>query len=99
MTYENIGNEKEDELLLVCRNCHYAIHRGRYLVVRNINGKDFIESDICNEVLEALKYTKIVRIYFPKDNTSLVDGKYFYCVHKDGVEEELDDKKWYFINK
>ena len=99
LTYQNIGNEKEDELLLVCRKCHYAIHRGNYLVLRNINGKDFIESDIGNEILDALKHTKIIKIYFSKDKISVLDGKHFVFVGKDGKEKELDKDMWYVEDK
>lgn len=86
-------------MLLVCKKCHYAIHKGHYLVLRNIKGQDFIKNDKSNEVLESLKYAKINRIYFQEDKTSLVNGKYFCCVRSNGDEEELDDEKWYFINK
>lgn len=62
LTYENIGNEKDEDLILLCKDCHYAVHKGVYLVIPNMNIEKFDDN-----ILKGLQYTKISRIYFQKD--------------------------------
>lgn len=62
LTYESIGNEKDEDLILLCKNCHYAVHKGVYVVIPNMSVEKFDDN-----ILKGLQYTKISRIYFPKD--------------------------------
>ena len=100
LTYENLHNEKEEDLILLCKSCHFAVHKGVYVVIRNICGKGFFRSEYSEEILKSLQYTKIKRIYFTKDKTLIVKGDNVCIEREEGTVETLDDNKWYmFINE
>jgi hypothetical protein len=41
LTYENIGNEKDEDLLFLCEKCHDEIHNGK--ITRYKTGEDLTE--------------------------------------------------------
>lgn len=92
LSYENIGNEKDEELILLCKECHYAIHRGVYLVVEGISGITFSNSELYDPFLKALNTTKISRLYFPKDKVLI--ARNICVIDENGKIKTFENTKW-----
>lgn len=97
ITYENLGKEKDDDLVLVCKDCHYAIHKGSYIVVCGLKGSTFYKNN--RLFLTSFNHTKINRFYFPKDKSVILKGNGIVIEHSNGEQQELKNEKWYVISK
>lgn len=98
LTYENLGNEKDEDLILLCKKCHFAIHKGVCMIIEDFPGMTFAKSKMFSPFTKALNSTKVSRIYFPKDKTLI--ARNISIEKANGKEEKFDYNKWViFIKK
>lgn len=92
LTYENLYNEKDEDLILVCKSCHFSIHKG-YFIIINDKGYKYYKDKLVINLLDSLKGSKIKLLYFQKDKSLIMKGELI------PTNMKLDEEKWYFLKE
>ncbi len=88
LTYENLGNEKDEDLMLLCENCHNLEHKGKILTFDNVDLNKCFEDDNSKQlILELFRKLDFAIICSKNPKMKLFSSEYYEII-KDDKEME-----------
>lgn len=88
MTYENLGNERDDDLMLLCENCHKLMHKDKILFIDGVDLDKCLDDDNSRKLtMELLKKLDLAVICFSNPSNKLFSSRYFV-----GIDEVKDEE-------
>lgn len=78
LTYENLGNEKDEDLMLLCETCHQYMHKGKVLIIDNVNLQECLNNDNSKQLLIGiLRKLDLAVVCFTNPKDELLNTRYF----------------------
>lgn len=78
LNYDNLGNEKDEDLMLLCETCHQYMHKDKVLIINNVNLQECLDNNNSKQLLmEIMKKLDLAVVCFTNPKDELLNKRYF----------------------
>ena len=78
LNYDNLGNEKDEDLMLLCETCHQYMHKDKVLIINNVNLQECLDNNNSKQLLmEIMKKLDLAVVCFTNLKDELLNKRYF----------------------
>lgn len=98
LNYDNVGNEKDEDLMLLCEYHHKVLHKKKIVII-DASGVEFQKSKLSDAILDSLEDLGYYEVFFKKDKVFVSKGYVESVVKADGTEIRFNPETWLFMSQ